>query len=98
MCSFEAPTLKLILSHLRTVHANDPNFSVLCGIDGCARSFKTFSAFYSHIYRSHKDCGIVFSKSKGTEGLTLTSTATADVEVLQQPQPEDFSGSIYVAS
>ena len=37
MCSFEAPTVRLVLSHLRSVHSNDPQFNVMCGISGCAR-------------------------------------------------------------
>ena len=58
ICVFMALTIPLILSHLRLVHANDPNFSVVCGIDGCCTTAKSFSALYQHIYRNHKDAGI----------------------------------------
>ena len=30
MCSFKAPTVRLVLSHLRSVHSNDPRFNVMC--------------------------------------------------------------------
>ena len=59
MCSFEAATVRIILSHLRIVHSNDSRFNVTCGVDGCSRTFRTFSAFYSHIYRQHKNSGII---------------------------------------
>ena len=55
LCSFEAPSVSIILSHLRTVHASDPNFSIACGLDGCATTSKSFSALYSHVYRHHPD-------------------------------------------
>ena len=41
---------------------NDPRFNVMCGLDGCSSTFRTFSAFYSHIYRRHRSSGIVTSE------------------------------------
>ena len=55
LCSFEAPSVSIVLSHLRTVHASDPNYCVACGLDGCAKTSKSFSALYSHVYRHHPD-------------------------------------------
>ena len=57
MCSFEAATVRIVLSHLRIVHSSDPRFNVTCGVDGCSRTFRTFPALYSHIYRQHKSSG-----------------------------------------
>ena len=59
MCQFEAPTMALNLSHLRLVHGSDPRFCVQCGVGGCPYTGKSFSALYSHIYRSHPDCGVI---------------------------------------
>ena len=61
MCTFEARSVKIVLSHLRSVHSNDPRFNVMCGLDGCSSTFRTFSALYSHIYRRHRSSGIVTS-------------------------------------
>lgn len=55
LCSFEAPSVPVILSHLRSVHSSDPHFNVTCGLGGCATTSKSFLALYSHIYRYHKD-------------------------------------------
>ena len=55
LCAFEACSVSIILSHLRAVHSNDANFSVVCGLGGCATTSQSFSALYSHIYRRHPD-------------------------------------------
>ena len=72
MCRFEAPTKPLLLNHLRLVHANDPRFSVPCGIGGCTYSAKSFSAFYSHIYRLHKDSGYIERRSSSSQQTSNT--------------------------
>ena len=59
MCHFQSPTIKLSLNHLRLVHGSDPRFSAQCGIDGCSYTGRTFSALYSHIYRTHPECGVI---------------------------------------
>lgn len=53
LCTFEAPTVTIVLSHLRAVHSSDPHFRVTCGLDGCLTTSSSFSALYSHIYRHH---------------------------------------------
>ena len=53
LCTFEAPAVTILLSHLRTVHFSDPRFRVSCGLDGCLTTSSSFSALYSHIYRHH---------------------------------------------
>ena len=58
LCSFEAPTIAQLLSHLRLVHSSDPRFSVQCGINGCTVTCKSFPSLYSHVYRHHPDAGI----------------------------------------
>ncbi len=55
MCSFECPTIALLLNHLRLVHANDSRFQVCCGINSCFVTCKSFSSLYSHVYRHHPD-------------------------------------------
>lgn len=55
LCTFEAPSVKNVLSHLRAVHSSDPNFAVTCGLNGCGTTSRSFSALYSHVYRHHSD-------------------------------------------
>lgn len=44
----------LLLNHLQRVHAQDPNFHVACGIDGCGCTYKTFYGYRSHVQRKHR--------------------------------------------
>ena len=70
LCSFEAPTVAIILGHLRTVHSSDPHFLVICGLDGCATTSRSFSALYSHIYRHHQT--YIRKRSRGSVGTKLS--------------------------
>ena len=54
LCSLNLATLANWLSHIRLVHSSDSSFAISCGIDQCSRTFKTFSAFNSHVYRNHR--------------------------------------------
>ena len=60
MCTFKDCLIKIMLSHLCSVHSNDPRFNVMCGLEGCSSTFRAFSALYSHI-RHHPSRGIVSS-------------------------------------
>lgn len=51
--SFAAPSLKAIIRHIGSVHSNDPNFNVCCGIQGCSRRYKNYHSFRRHFYRKH---------------------------------------------
>lgn len=54
LCQSLSPTLKLYISHLRLVHQTDPKFNITCGIGGCTKTFVTFPAYNSHVYRCHR--------------------------------------------
>ena len=58
MCSFECPSVAILLSHLRLVHSSDPRFLVCCGIDSCTVTSRSFSSLYTHVYRHHPGAGI----------------------------------------
>jgi len=36
---FQAVTVQLLLNHIGRNHKNEANFHVLCGVDGCARTY-----------------------------------------------------------
>ena len=55
LCETRLPSLASYISHLRLVHATDPNFSIKCGINHCSSDFKSFGGFNSHVYRHHRD-------------------------------------------
>lgn len=53
--SFQALTLRILLRHYNNIHANEPNFRVVCGIDKCPATFRVFNSFYKHVLRYHKE-------------------------------------------
>ena len=55
------------MSHLRLVHAKDPSFNIMCGVDACREVFKAFSAFNSHVYRHHRNAFETDSVATATE-------------------------------
>lgn len=54
MCTgYVTLSLRELLDHTRRSHSNDPSFHVLCGLDGCPRTYKKFLSFRNHIIRKH---------------------------------------------
>ena len=50
---FQAVTVRLLLNHIGRNHKNEANFHVLCGVDGCARTYTNFLSFRNHVVRKH---------------------------------------------
>lgn len=50
---YQAVSLRQLLNHMSRNHKSDPNFHVLCGIDGCARTYRVFFSFRNHIVHKH---------------------------------------------
>lgn len=55
MCNAVLDNFSLLISHFKRVHTEDPNFFVLCGINGCGKTYKTFYGYRSHLSRTHKE-------------------------------------------
>lgn len=93
---FEYPTVPMLLSHLRTVHSNDPRFHVTCGVGGCTVSSRSFSALYSHIYRHHPDVGIVkkreFALSSQAQQPCVNVSATVSQNADDQSDLDGHTG------
>ena len=58
LCSFECPSIAILLSHLRLVHSSDIRFLVCFGINSCAVTSRSFSSLYTHVYRHYPYAGI----------------------------------------
>ena len=53
-------------ANMASVHAYDPRFFVLCGVDGCTRTYRNFYSFKKHMYRKHRAHLDVTVAKKGT--------------------------------
>ena len=51
--SFSSPKILTLLSHIEKSLKNEPNFHVLCGIEGCSKTYKNYYSFRNHLIRKH---------------------------------------------
>lgn len=89
LCSHTATTMTGILSHMRAFHANDPNFCVTCGLNGCATSSRSFSGFYSHIYRHHSDYISKRGRYLDSHFNTIGSHNSSQEAILEEVEPHE---------
>ena len=54
-CDVSTPSLAELLSHLAAVHSFDPNFDIVCGIEGCSKHYTIFSSLKRYVYRHHRE-------------------------------------------
>ena len=50
---FASTTVGDYIKHLRLFHAHRPDFKVVCGINGCIRSYSNLGSFKNHISFMH---------------------------------------------
>ena len=53
--AFQALTLRGLLNHYYTVHSNETNFRVVCGVNDCPAIFTKYNSLYKHVTRQHRD-------------------------------------------
>ena len=53
--AFQALTLRGLLNHYFTVHSNETNFHVVCGVNDCPAIFTKYNSLYKHVTRQHRD-------------------------------------------
>lgn len=51
--TFKAPNFRLLMSHIRLVHATKPGFQMRCNIDSCSRNFTNMKTYDNHLSTSH---------------------------------------------
>jgi hypothetical protein len=51
---FVAVTLRVLMNHYYTVHSNEVNFSIRCGVDDCPATFQRYHSFYKHVKKKHR--------------------------------------------
>ena len=50
---FVSESIQTVVKHIGRIHQNEPNFHVVCGISGRAKTFKKFLSFKNHLIRKH---------------------------------------------
>ena len=47
------PKLNQLMTHIRVMHADDPQFLIQCNLQGCRRTFRKFTVYRNHVYGFH---------------------------------------------
>ena len=50
---FVSESIQALVRHIGRIHRNEPNFHVVCGIDGCIKTFKNFLSLKNHLIHKH---------------------------------------------
>ncbi len=73
---FAARTLKGVLRHIGAVHAHEAGFHVICGVQGCPRSYSNYHSYKKHMYQKHRDALEVVGGSSAEEFELIQSNAS----------------------
>lgn len=52
-CAFKTRFPCFLFNHYQLEHAHEPNFSILCGIEGCLSTYNKIPSLKKHIKRKH---------------------------------------------
>lgn len=53
-CIFNTVKFETLMKHYRFVHGNNPNFRIVCGINGCAKNYSNVRTYRRHIRLKHE--------------------------------------------
>lgn len=79
-CSYCCSTWRLYTRHVFESHSSVPNFSFVCGINGCTRTFCKYSTIKSHIARKHCDVDLDTVEVGRNTSLSLESSVADNIE------------------
>ena len=85
-------TLPEYINHLRLFHVNQPNFSIVCGLDGCLRRFKNLGTFRNHVSAHHTN---YFNASSDHDASEISNSLTIDDEC-DTEDDEDGNDVMYI--
>ena len=54
-CNFKSVTLRRLLNHIYSIHSQDLNFKIKCGVPGCELQFDKYNSLYKHVVKHHND-------------------------------------------
>lgn len=68
--TFSAKSMSTVLRHIGSVHAHEPNFHIVCGVNGCSRAYYNYHSFRKHLLlgRRHRDSAFHDEVNRCEEG------------------------------
>ena len=65
-----------VLNHFVRYHTSDPNFLVLCGINGCSKTYRNCISFKNHIKRKHADLLLAGTEKVKLQNINIRTIRT----------------------
>ena len=93
--AYAAPSEELLMTHIRLVHTNDPNFLIQCLLNGCERTFENFRMYQNHRLTHRREVPTV-SPATETEDMD-DSVGSSGLEAPSLPQVSTTDMQYFVA-
>lgn len=95
--------IRMILKHIRLIHADEPHFSVDCTLQGCQRKFRNFHTYRNHIYFFHnnyegEDITADQREESGDERSNAEDDDAADISTEVETYSRDTPGDFEIAA
>ncbi|KAL3186702.1 hypothetical protein MRX96_026857 [Rhipicephalus microplus] len=79
-CPFSSAKFCKVIWHIRD-HRHDTDFSVMCGVQGCAKTYHEFESYRRHIYRCHRSYVELDEPQQGNAAGSVTPRLDATTDV-----------------
>ena len=89
LCQRRVRDRRELLQHIRLYHADGANFRIQCKLQGCSRTFKTFSTYRNHLYAWHAEACFQESTMKTSQPVLEQSKNCVAVNATHSSHPQD---------
>ena len=87
--NFTSSSMNAVLRHIGAVHAHLPGFRVVCGINGCPRTYTNYYSYRKHIRRKHSDFGGDLDVPSNLDEFSQDAVTMSDTETGREMLPFD---------
>ena len=89
-CFVKKYTLHKYLCHMEQCHQHEANFNILCGFNGCPKSYGTVKCLRQHLRRSHNE---YFIGKTGNCSSTLLETTESNMDFSDELGNDDTNSN-----
>ena len=68
--SFSSHSMASVLRHIGAVHAHEPGFHIVCGIDGCPRTYRNYHSYRKHLRGPHHRWSVLSEESTSNDTIS----------------------------
>ena len=87
--NFTSSSMNAVSWHIGAVHAHHPGFRVVCGINGCPRTYTNYYSYRKHIWPKHSNFGGNLDVSSNLDEFPQDAVTMSDTETGREMLPFD---------